>query len=113
MSQGNNDKDEILRRINFKNYYEKHIGKLEANSKGEGKALCPFHEEKTPSFNVNLKNGLWHCFGCDAGGDVFDFTGRINQLDSQRDFPEILRLLKKETGIQEINSLKPRGRRLA
>ena len=36
------------------------------------KGLCPFHGEKTPSFHVNRDKGFFHCFGCGAGGDVFD-----------------------------------------
>jgi DNA primase catalytic core len=40
--------------------------------------LCPFHEDKNPSFSVNEEKGLFHCFGCAASGDVFDF---IMQLD--------------------------------
>jgi len=44
------------------------------------KALCPFHQEKTPSFHVDPERGLFHCFGCGAGGDVFDFLMRTASL---------------------------------
>ena len=42
--------------------------------------LCPFHEEKTPSFNVNDKLGRFKCFGCGASGDVFEFIMRLRGL---------------------------------
>lgn len=44
------------------------------------KGLCPFHEEKTPSFTVNPKENLWNCFGCGAGGDIFTFVERLDKL---------------------------------
>lgn len=43
--------------------------------------LCPFHNEKTPSFNVSEENGFFHCFGCGAGGDVITFIKRAENLD--------------------------------
>ena len=51
------------------------------------KACCPFHEEKTPSFNVNPDKQIFKCFGCGAGGSVFDFVMRIEKLT----FAETLR----------------------
>lgn len=57
--------------------------------------LCPFHNEKTPSFNVNGALGFYKCFGCDASGDVFKFVQEIDSLT----FPEVLRTLAERYGI--------------
>ena len=52
-------------------------------------ALCPFHKEKTPSFNVNPHRQIFHCFGCHKGGDVFGFVKEFENID----FPEAVRRL--------------------
>jgi DNA primase len=57
--------------------------------------LCPFHTEKTPSFSVNPERGFFHCFGCGAGGTVFDFVMRVEALT----FPEALQMLARRYGI--------------
>src|SRR5712692_5558202 len=57
--------------------------------------LCPFHNEKTPSFSVNQERGFFHCFGCGAGGTVFDFLMKIEGLT----FPEAMESLAKRHGI--------------
>ncbi len=58
--------------------------------------LCPFHAERTPSFTVDRERGLFYCFGCGAGGDVFDFFMRVHNLS----FPEALRELARRAGVQ-------------
>jgi DNA primase len=58
-------------------------------------ARCPFHSEKTPSFNVHQGKGIFKCFGCGAGGSVFDFVMRIEGCG----FPEAVRLVATKTGI--------------
>ena len=59
------------------------------------KGLCPFHTEKTPSFTVNPKKGIFHCFGCKAGGDAFSFLRKQERLD----FPEAVRVLAQRVGV--------------
>ncbi len=57
---------------------------------------CPFHGEKTPSFKVNPATGLWHCFGCGEGGDVFSYVQRRENLE----FPDAIRYLADRAGIE-------------
>lgn len=59
------------------------------------KGLCPFHGEKTPSFTVNRDKGFFHCFGCNAGGDVFKFV----ELQEKVGFQEAVRHLAARFGI--------------
>jgi DNA primase len=59
------------------------------------KGLCPFHSEKTPSFMVNPRKGIFHCFGCGVGGDVFGFLMRQDRLS----FPEAVRALARQAGV--------------
>jgi len=60
------------------------------------KGLCPFHAEKTPSFTVNPKRGIFHCFGCGVGGDAFGFLMRQDRLA----FPEAVRALAQRAGVE-------------
>jgi DNA primase len=58
--------------------------------------LCPFHNEKTPSFTVNEDKGFYHCFGCGAHGDVIGFAMRADSLS----FPEAIERLAGEAGLE-------------
>jgi DNA primase len=57
--------------------------------------LCPFHNEKTPSFNVNATRQFYYCFGCQASGDVFTFVGKIESVT----FRESVRIVAQKCGI--------------
>lgn len=59
------------------------------------KGLCPFHNEKTPSFTVSPEKGIYHCFGCGQGGDIFSFIEKVEGLD----FRESLELLARKAGV--------------
>ncbi|MDH3998233.1 MAG: DNA primase, partial [Desulfuromonadales bacterium] len=67
----------------------KHSG---ANHQG----LCPFHQEKSPSFNVNSTRQIFHCFGCGVGGNVFSFLMRMEGLS----FPEAVKRMGEKVGVE-------------
>jgi DNA primase len=77
---------------------------------GSLKGLCPFHDEKTPSFNVNPSRNFFHCFGCQEGGDAIAFVQKMDGLS----FVEALERLADMTGVQlrrEEGDDEPRGPR--
>ena len=59
------------------------------------KGLCPFHQEKTPSFSVDPQNRLFYCFGCQTGGDLFKFVMLYEKLG----FPEAVEVLAQRFGV--------------
>ena len=59
------------------------------------KALCPFHNEKSPSFSVNPDKQIFHCFGCGVGGNVVGFLMRQEHME----FPDAVRFLAQKAGV--------------
>src|SRR5688572_33251753 len=82
---------------------------LRSAGPGSLKGLCPFHDEKTPSFNIRPAVGAWHCFGCDEGGDVISFVMKIDHLT----FAEAVERLAARLGMElrYDESSGPGGRR--
>lgn len=85
--------EEIKRRLDVSEIVGSAIALKAAGANFKG--LCPFHNEKTPSFMVSDEKGIWHCFGCGEGGDIFGFTMRMEGLD----FPQALEKLAQKAGV--------------
>lgn len=89
--------EDIINEIKYRNEIETTISQY-VNLKRQGKnlkGLCPFHSEKTPSFTVYPESASFYCFGCGVGGDVFTFTGLMENLD----YIESVKLLAERSGV--------------
>jgi len=73
------DIDELRQRVNIADVVGQYVTLKQAGS-GSLKGLCPFHEERSPSFHVRPQVGFYHCFGCGEGGDVFRFIQKMDSL---------------------------------
>ena len=92
-------RDEDIAAVREKSPIDDVIGEhVQLRNAGGGnlKGLCPFHDEKSPSFNVTPARGLFHCFGCQAGGDVIRFVQDIEHID----FSEAVERLAGRAGVQ-------------
>jgi DNA primase len=73
------DIEEVKARVNIADVVGAYVA-LKPASAGSLKGLCPFHQEKSPSFNVRPLQGFYHCFGCGAGGDAYKFLQEMESL---------------------------------
>jgi len=69
---------------------------LKSAGGGSLKGLCPFHDERSPSFHVTPSRGMWYCFGCGEGGDVINFVQKVDHLS----FAETIEKLAEKAGVQ-------------
>jgi DNA primase len=87
--------DELRARLSLSDIVGRKVA-LKRRSGAEFAGLCPFHNEKTPSFTVNDKKGFYHCFGCGEHGDAVGFVMKTEGLS----FPESVEKLAREVGLQ-------------
>lgn len=86
--------DEVKNRIGLAEVVGRRVRLIKKGREHSG--LCPFHNEKTPSFTVNEDKGFYHCFGCGEHGSVFDFVMKTDNLS----FPEAVERLANEAGME-------------
>ena len=89
--------EEIKSRCNIIDVVGRYVKLQRAGNSYKG--LCPFHNEKTPSFNVDEDRGFYHCFGCGESGDVISFIQKIENID----FITAISKLAEEFGIDMEN----------
>jgi DNA primase len=85
----------VKERSSIEDVVREHVT-LRAAGPGSLKGLCPFHDEKSPSFNVRPVVGAWHCFGCGEGGDVISFVQKVEHLT----FAEAVERLASKLGME-------------
>ncbi len=85
----------VKERSSIEDVVREHVT-LRAAGPGSLKGLCPFHDEKSPSFNVRPVVGAWHCFGCGEGGDVISFVQKVEHLT----FAEAVERLATKLGME-------------
>ncbi len=86
--------DEIRSRLDIVEVISEYVP-LKPSGRGH-KGLCPFHQEKTPSFMVDSEKQIFHCFGCGEGGNIFSFIMKIEKSH----FPEAVKTLADKAGVQ-------------
>lgn len=90
--------ESILERFGAVAFYSRYVRLEIVNGKEEARGLCPLHEEKTPSFFVNLKTGSFHCFGCGRGGGPVQFYAYLKDVTLKDAVGELRRELGFEGG---------------
>ena len=93
------DVDQVRERTDLLTLIGQHVALKKRGGRFTG--LCPFHQEKTPSFSVDPTKGFWHCFGCGKGGDAFNFLMQMEHLS----FGEAVERLAERAGVRPVETL--------
>ena len=88
----------IKEKINLVDFLSKDLRLIKSGT--NYKALCPFHNEKTPSFTINQEKNSFKCFGCGVSGDIFSYVMEKYKVD----FKEALKILANEAGVDLKNT---------
>ncbi|MEY3909126.1 MAG: hypothetical protein RLZZ90_1033, partial [Actinomycetota bacterium] len=104
------DIDEVKQRVNIADVISEYVA-LKPASVGSLKGLCPFHDEKSPSFNVRPSQGFYHCFGCGEGGDVYKFVQQMDSLSFYEAVEKIAARVGFELSYEEGGASPDQGQR--
>ena len=83
------DKEKILSKINYRNFYQSLVPSLKENGNNKATGLCPFHDDHNPSLSLNLEKGFYNCFSCGNRGDIFKFYQDFKKVDFKTALKEI------------------------
>lgn len=98
----------VKERTSIEDVVREHVT-LRPAGPGSMKGLCPFHDEKTPSFNIRPAVGAWHCFGCGEGGDVISFVQKVEHLTFTESVERLAAKLGMELHYEEGGGPRDRG----
>jgi DNA primase len=104
------DVDSVREQSRIEEVVGEHVS-LRPAGVGSLKGLCPFHDEKSPSFHVRPTVGLWHCFGCSEGGDVISFVQKVDHLSFAESVERLAARIGIELRYEDDNGGKANGRR--
>ena len=104
------DIDEVRQRVNIADVVSDYVT-LKSAGVGSMKGLCPFHDERSPSFHVRPQAGFYHCFGCGEGGDVFSFLQKIDHLSFQEAVERLAERLGYSLSYEAGGTAPPAGNR--
>ena len=104
------DIDEVRQRVNIADVVGDYVT-LKSAGVGSMKGLCPFHDERSPSFHVRPQAGFYHCFGCGEGGDVYSFLQKIDHLSFQESVERLAERVGYQLTYEEGGGAAPAGNR--